>query len=297
MNSDPKALMPVTCLLLIKNGSQYRNTAINNISGLGFEKIICVENTKGSLNAASIIETHPSIMFIEIIEKVSIGDMINIGMAKAKSPYVLVLTEEFCTQKFNFTPKFANQLISKNVFCVAPKIVSSSYNNYPIMVEPLVEKNQFNLKFSATYKDNQKTFFPFFLIGFYNREKYIQLGGMDYTISSEYWQKCDFFFRAWLWGERIVLNINFVFVLADSNMNEDKTVDFSYLRFYLKNLLPVYNVDHAYIHKRSFFSFRRKNPIGLTDSLRQFKDAKRWVFENRYCFKMDATKLIADWGK
>ena len=78
---------------------------------------------------------------------------------------------------------------------------------------------------------------------------------------------------------------------------ENLTVDISYLRFYLKNLLPAFLSDHAKIPWISYFAFKLKSSCGFVESMRQFKDAMRWTKENQYRFKTDAVALIENWGK
>ena len=69
----------------------------------------------------------------------------------------------------------------------------------------------------------------------------------------------------------------------------------SYLRFYLKNLLPVYRNEEAQIPLTYFFAFKHKNLCGLKESYILFKNARDWVTVNRYRFKTDAGDFIKKW--
>ena len=103
--------------------------------------------------------------------------------------------------------------------------------------------------------------------------------------------------RAWLWGEKCSLSSAFVLIYDMLPSIVDTTADRSYLRFYLKNLAPVYDVDHAVIPKISFFSYKRHASLGLHEAIRSFSEARAWTEKNKYRFKTDAALLIENWGK
>ena len=160
-----------------------------------------------------------------------------------------------------------------------------------------MEKSVFTVASSPSLQEGDVTLYPADLAGFYDRNKFIQLGGADYTISSAYWQKVDLFCRAWLWGERVSVQTAFSFSYSGDVPEENQTVDSSYLRFYIKNLLPVFKNDHAEIPLSSFFAFRAHRSCSFRDALELFGLARKWTEKNKYRFKKDAATLIQNWGK
>ena len=98
----------------------------------------------------------------------------------------------------------------------------------------------------------------------------MQLGGFDYTIASAHWQTLDFFMRGWLWGEKTVISTLYSFSYESDFPVEDLTVDLSYSRFFLKNLLPRFDEDHGVIPKSSLFVYLLRSGCGLIESCRQF---------------------------
>jgi hypothetical protein len=268
-----------------------------NLLNCGFERVISVEPQSRSCNTDQLSRQFPQVKCIIALEPVTQGDMMNIGMAEAESSHVLMLYDDLCTENVPFTAAMAKRFISLDQYCVAPKLVSSSIQNIPIVSNPSSHHSVFEVSSSMMIQDGIPTLYPFDAAGFYDRNRYIRLGGADYTVTSSYWQNLDLSFRSWLWGEKTTIASSFVLTYGGDIPSEERTPDLSYLRFYLKNLLPVYNTDHAKIPSASFFPFGRRSSCGLSESLWQFRDAQRWTDENKYRFKMDAASLIDSWGK
>lgn len=294
-----KVLMPVTCLVLNRSASPYRTIIFDSLLRHGFESIICVEPYRKnfSIDINETVQLYPAVKFVVPHDEVTPGDMLNLGFAAAQTDYVLVLQDDLCTEDFQFTTVQALRFMEKGQFCVCPRLISSNLQTVPSFLSPSVQKAVFTVDSSSLISDGSKTLYAFDLAGFYNREKFMQLGGADYTIVSPYWQKLDLFFRAWLWGETVSLSVGFTLSYSGALPEENQTVDFSYLRFYLKNLMPVYTTDHAEIPLKSFFAFNTQTTCGLGESVRLFKDAREWTKKNKYRFKKDATSLIENWEK
>ncbi|MGN0730052.1 hypothetical protein [Treponema sp.] len=292
-----QALMPVTCVVLSRSGRHYRARVIENLLQKRFEKIISVSPKSEQKSVDLLARQFPTVKFLVVLDSVSQGELLNLAFYEAQTPYVLVVQEEMCLDKFSFDASMAEKFARKKQFCIAPKLLSSSFTKLPVSFFPSARKSVFEVGVDSFFADGQPSLYPADYAGFYDREKFILLGGADYTISSEYWQKIDLFFRAWLWGEKINLSSFFEFKYSGNIPEENLTVDISYLRFYLKNLLPVFLSDHAKIPWYSYFIFKLKSSCGFVESMRQFKDAVRWTRENQYRFKLDAVSLIENWGK
>ncbi len=292
-----KSDSPVSCLILNRNGSQFLSHCLEAAQDSYFADIVCVSYGKPSLLLESLVRQFPFVRFIATEESLTVGDMINIGMAQVEGDYVLVVNDSMCNQSTLLSQNLAEKLCELSQFCVCPRLVASPMQNQLVRFAPDVSKGYFSVYPSFNIVDGCPTLYAADWAGLYSRKLYEQLGGADYTITSEYWQKLDLFMRAWLWGEKVTLSSAFSFSYAQPPQPEDATADISYLRFYLKNLAPSFEVDHAVIPKTSFFSFKRRSSMGFNEALKNFKEARHWVEENKYRFKTDAALLIENWGK
>jgi len=289
--------MPVDCIVLNRTDRTSRSRVFDNLIYRGFNSIISVERGSNRFATANASSLYPSVRFVVALEDVTAGDMLNLGMSMATAPYVLVLQDDMCMDDILFNPQLAKKLIALNDFCVCPRLTTSTFQSIPVRFFPTAEKSVFTVASSLSIQEGDVTLYPADLAGFYDRNKYIQLGGADYTISSAYWQKVDLFCRAWLWGERVSVQTSFSFSYSGDVPEENQTVDSSYLRFYIKNLLPVFKNDHAEIPLSSFFAFRARRSCSFRDALELFGLARKWTEKNKYRFKKDAATLIQDWGK
>ena len=289
--------MDVTCVVLNRGGRHLRSRVIENLLDRGFQKIISLHTVGERGTLEGFATQFPQVSFLLAQEEASQGELLNLSFAEAKSDHVLVVQDQMCFDGISFDADMAASLQAKAHFCVAPALISSSGVPLPVLVSPQANHSLFDVERSASFTDGQKTLCAADWAGFYNRQTFALLGGVDYTITSPFWQKMDFFVRAWLWGETVSLSSAMAFTYTDAAPEEDSTVDVSYLRFYLKNLAPAFKVDHAHISWLSWLAFKLHNRCGTLESIRQFKDAVRWTRENQWRFKCDAVSLIENWAE
>ena len=286
----------IAVLLLNRTGSQFKLPVFEELLKCNFNSVISVEPDVGNYNIEEISRRFPSVKFIIPHESVSDGELINIAMAETTAEYVLVLKDNLYIPSGIILPNLADKLLKNKYACIAPRLVDLKKNSLPIQKIPSAEKMHFVLDSKTFVQDDISTVYPFDYIGFYNREKFIELGGFDYTMKSSYWQLLDFGLRAWLWGEKI--KITTALQLSYNTVEppvEDVTPNLDSLRFYLKNELPRYKVDHAFIKKTSFSRFFMHSGCGYLEARRQFNDACEWVEMNQYKYKMDLQALIENW--
>ena len=286
----------VSCILLNRNSTQFRKIALENLLAKNFSEIISVEKNGESFNTTSLSHIYPGVKFIIAQEEVTEGDLLNIGMQEVSTEYVLVVHDDLCWQPLNFNQNLISKFISEDKFCIAPRLFTNTNQVLPVSMVPTIDGQTFTVEHGLYIKEGLPTLFPVDYTGFYNVEKFKSLGGCDFTITSEYWQKLDLFMRAWLWGEEIILSSLFSFSFSGDYPAENLDADPSYIRFYLKNLLPVYKIDHAVIPSGSFHTFKKTSRYSLAKAIELFKMARKWTEENQNRFKTDAANLILKWG-
>lgn len=292
-----KVLMPVTCIVINRAINQYRSRIFKNLESCGFQKIVSVERFSQNRNTVQLSHEFPAIKFLCSQDEVTECELVNLGMNEVDTRYVLVVYDDVCLEEFRFTPQLAKKLVAFGIFCVCPRVMTSERQNLPVRFTPCAEKTSFLVDSSLNIVDRAQTLYPFDMLGFYDADTFKQLGGFDYTIKAPYWQRLDLFFRAWLWGEKILLSSAFNLSYFGDVPADDSTTDFSYLQFYLKNLIPVFKNDHGEILKSSFFSFKARSSCGFNEALALFSRAAKWVKLNAYRFKTDSVSLMEHWGQ
>jgi len=293
----PGIKLPVSVVLINGNGSHFRQQTLENLMKCGFASVVSLEPTPDNYNIEDFATKFPSIKFIVPLEKVTDGDLVNIGISESCGDYVLVLRDTLRIPPGILTPNLTSRLTESGAYCIVPRLITQEKQGLPVQYIPMAERSKLRVAASATVMDGMKTLYPFDYIGLYNRQKFIQLGGFDYTITSSYWQNLDLSFRAWLWGETISLSTKFQLEYGQTVPVEDSTTDQSYLRFYLKNLLPRFKADHGMIPMPSFFIFLGSSSLGFFESRKQFMDARRWVDKNKFRFRFDAVSIIENWDR
>ncbi|MBQ3798840.1 MAG: hypothetical protein II837_00970 [Treponema sp.] len=297
MEEPSRILMDVSCIVIKRTVNQYRSQVLRNLLACGFKKIVSVEILNPAFNTETLSLDFPEVKFVRAHGKMSDGDLVNLGMGEIDTPYALVLHDDLCVQDFRFSRSLAQKLSDFGIFCVAARLLNNERQGIPVRFTPNVRNSVFDVESSLSVVDKSMTLYPFDLAGFYNVGTFKSLGGFDHTIESPYWQEIDLFFRAWLWGEKILLSSAFTLSFFDELPASDRTADISYLKFFLKNLLPDFRRDHGELSLSSFPSFKSRSRCGMSEALGLFNAARDWVRLNRFRFKTDAVSLLEAWGK
>ncbi len=284
-------------IILNGKGSQFRELILSKLSEAGFEQVISIEKSRGSYSVDELARKYPSIKFIIPLEKATEGELINLGMSEINCDYVLVLRDSFNFEDEIISPRVLEKIIGQKNLCTSPRLTNGSVTNLPVIFSPSVNGSTFAISSSGGLSDGIPTLYAFDNVGIYDRKKFIQLGGFDYTITQSHWQTADFFMRGWLWGHKTKISTLYTLDYETDFPAENVTADFSYTRFYLKNLLPRFDEDHGVIPNSSFFVYLLRSGCGFIESLKQFSDARSWVFKNKYRFRIDAKYLVENWGK
>ncbi len=293
----PNIRMNVAAVLINKSWSSYRSKMIENLMHCGFSEIISIEADRENYSIEYLSRKFPFVKVVVPQENATEGELINIGVSQASSDYVLVLRDSLDFSKEILTPTLAAKLTEDGAFAITPRLLGKDNFSFPVLFSPSIKKAALNVLSTSIVSDGSPNLFPFDNIALYNRRRFIEMGGFDYTIVSDYWQNLDFSFRAWLWGEEIRFSTAFCLsYTSEVPILETGASQFSN-RFYLKNLVPRFYADHGAIPNSSFFAFWGSSSCGFFEALNRFKEAKEWVRQNEFRFKRDVLDLVENWGR
>ena len=290
-----KDAINISVILLNSSGSHFKLHVFENLLSCNFKTIVSVEHDASNFTD-DISKRFPSIKFIIPLEKTNDGDLINLAMNEIDTDYVLVLRDNLNIPSNFIPPHLAERLTADSPYCIVPRLLDKNRTALPCAFSPSAERTHFVIDSSAEIANGKKTLFPFDYVALYNRKKFIELGGFDWTINSPYWQNLDLALRSWLWGEKTLLTSHLQFAYIDETPVNDTTYNLDYLRYYLKNELPKIKMETGYIRKSSFLVFLLHSNCGVMEAHRQFKAARTWVLKNKYRFKMDLQTFIKNWS-
>ena len=287
----------ISVILLNTSASHFKYHVFEHLIACKFNSIVSIENNAENFSTDDIVKKFPSVKFIMPLEKATDGEMINLAMSEIKSDYVLVLRDSLYIPSGVILKNLAERLMQENLYCLVPRLMDKNKNGLSTRFSPGAEKSHFVIDSSFLVTENVRTLYPLDYIALYNRKKFIQVGGFDYTITSSYWQNLDLALRSWLFGEETKLTTLLQFSYIDEVPVEDKTINMDYIRYFLKNEVPRFKNEHASIRNSSFFKFYNHSSCGIFEARRQFKLAKEWVEKNKYRFKMDLQTLVSGWSQ
>lgn len=289
--------LPVSVLLLNRGSRLYLNEILRELDRLGFDSILSVEEAPEGRDVEALVGRYPRCRFLLLSERASPGEQVNIGMRESVAPYVFVIWSDMRLSTQGLSSRFFERVAEQNLLCQAPQLSSREGDLLPTAAAPALHRASLKILDLVPSKDGARSVYPFDYCGIYSREKFVLMGGYDGTLVTSYWQKLDFGFRSWLWGEEIrlaqALKVNY----ADELPAEDSTPDDCYKWFWLKNLAPVFRGDCALIPASKLWSYLRRRSGGPFAGLVEFRAARDWVRLNRYRFRLDATSLVDLWDE
>jgi hypothetical protein len=294
VNNSPDVLN-MSVILLHSSASHLKLNVFENLMGCNFRSIISIEHDSSNYSIEDISKKFPDIKFFIPLEKASDGELINLAMSEIDADYVLVIRDSLYIPSGVVLENLAERLTSSQIYCIVPRLLDKNKNGLYTLFTPGAEKSHFVIDSSSFVTDGKKTIYPKDYVALYNRKKFIQLGGFDYTIKTPYWQNLDLAVRSWLWGEETKLTTMLQFSYIDEPTIEDQTINQDYLKYYLKNEVPKYKNEAAFIKKSAFYKFLFRSSCGYLEAKKQFTAAKEWVEKNKYQFKMDLQTFIKNW--
>jgi hypothetical protein len=293
--SQASAASPMSVVLLNRGSRIYRGDPLAELERAGLGSVLSVEPKPDLVDVEAQSARHPGARFLLLSEPCSPGAQVNLAIREAPGPYVFVLWSDMSLSAQGLSSRFFERLSERDVLCQAPALFARGGETVPSAASPAFNRSALKILSLAPLKDGAKSLFPFDYAGVYSREKFALTGGYDSRLANPYWQKLDFGFRAWLWGEEIRIAQALKVSYADSPTPEDETPDEDYKWFWLKNLAPSFRGDFAAVPGYRFWSYLRSRRGGAPAALGEFRAARDWVRTNRYRFRTDASSLVDLW--
>lgn len=285
----------ISIVLLNRAGRVFKADTLTVLSKLNVYEIISIEGGGPGYDVEAMSQRFPAVRFIRIHNRITEGEKINIGIGEAESKYVFVLYDDMNAASGGLSDRLLEQVALSGVLCAVPLIQSKKQSTVPTIMSPAFLRKSLKIVQLPPSVDGMDSLFPFDYTGIYDKELFTKLGGYDGRITGKWWQKLDFGFRAHMWGENIRCKTSFRVKYLDEIPEESITPDKSYRFFYLKNLILRFEGDYGTIPKSRFFSYYLRSGEGLFSARKEFQEARNWVEDNKYRFKMDARSITEIW--
>lgn len=292
-NDEP--VEELTVILLNRGGRFYRSAVFQNLESAGIGSVISVEMSTETYDVESLSARFPRVKFLVPLEKVTVGELINTAMAETLSPRVLVIWNDQRLPQTGLNQRVLDRLSEEPVLCAVPTLTGQRLENVPVCMVPAFSGKSVSVEPVSAARDQAPTVYAFDYSGLYDRNRFMSLGGYDPDIKNPYWQNLDFGFRAYLWGERLLISSTLRLTYEGDIPREDITADASYFIFYLKNLAPVFGKNGIALPRRAFWTLLLKGGLNIFEALGLLNRISRWISENQNRFIADARRIISSW--
>lgn len=226
----------------------------------------------------------------------SVGTGVNAAIREALGQKILVVWDDQILPEQGLSSRVAGLWLQSDRVVLAPELRRADGLGLPSVRVPVLVEEHLKVLSLGTDEDSVATLFPTDFSGLYDRRRFLQTGGFDPELGIPFWQRVDWGFRAWLWGEKMTVERGFLVDYLGNAAAEDQTPDQSYARVYLRNLAVRFLGDHGSLTWRSWWKWAPHSGIPWARAWRQFRQERRWVYENRYRFQADSRWLLETWG-
>ena len=287
--------VPVSLVILDRGPRLFRSETLRDFDKLGFESVICVEEKGELFDVEALCQRFPRLRFIVLGGAADMGTRVNIAIRESSSPYVFVLWNDMGLSTAGLSGRFFERLVEQDFLCLAPFLGSGKGELIPTAATPALHRASLKILPLSAARDAAPSLYPFDYCGIYSKERFTLLGGYDGRLANPFWQRLDFGFRAWLWGEEIRLSQALRVNYDDGPPAADESIDSSYRWFWLKCIAPQFRGDTAALPRRRRLEYllsRRREPL---QALSEFRAAREWVGLNKFRFRTDASGLVDLW--
>jgi hypothetical protein len=194
-----------------------------------------------------------------------------------------------------FTLELPQSLEKVGAVCTVPLCRNAKLHPIPSWQSPVRKKRRLSITYRIPRRDGEDTLFPFDYCGVYSTEKFLRTGGFDPSIPNPYWQKLDFGFRCFLWGERIIGSTQLSLTYTAAPPTDNSTPDRSYKLFFLKNMVVRMRRETGVLPAWFFLDYLVHSDASPLDSLREFGAVRDWVHAHRFRFRRDPRDLLQKW--
>jgi len=283
----------LTILVLGRGDRLFRPELLRDLQERGMGEIVWVEGHEPSGDVESLSRDFPDVRFLLVKAPTTSGEKVNIGIGESRAPLVLCLWSD-C--RISAVPRsLLASIESSGAVCSVPVVRNQTQEMIPSWQSPLWKKRRLSLAFSVPRRDGEPTLFPFDYCGIYDREKFAQSGGFDPAILNPYWQKLDFGFRCFLWGERVRGTTELTVSYTAAPPPDDTTPDQGYKLFFLKNLAVRKRREMGVIPARRILDYMLHSDTGPLYAVKEFRAVRAWVRTHRFRFRRDPRDVIERW--
>jgi hypothetical protein len=287
-----------TSVVLLNRGSRlFRGEPLGELERAGLRRILSVEAGGEGFDVEGLSARHPGARFLLLSEPASVGVQVNLAIRESPGPYVFVLWSDMSLSAQGLSSRFFERLAERDLLCSAPALFAKGGEQLPSASTPAMNRSSLKVLGLVPEKDGVKSLMPFDYAGIYSKERFTLTGGFDANIANPYWQRLDFGFRAWLWGEEIRVTQALKLSYAEPPPPEDETPGEGYKWFWLKNLAPSFRGDSGAIGMSRLWSYLLSRRAGASAAFVEFRAAREWVRLNRYRFRTDAPSLVDLWDE
>ena len=128
--------LPISIVIINRGARQYRSQIFQRLQNFNFRQIIFVEQAGNDYELENLTKTYPFVKFLVPLEKVTVGDLVNMAVSEVDTEYALVLWNDTSIKGDNLSRRFVEKVISEQILCQVPFLSTVSRQDLPVQMVP-----------------------------------------------------------------------------------------------------------------------------------------------------------------
>ena len=150
------------CVIVLNRGRKYyRPLFFEQLLAEGFTSVISIEPNTDTGDMENLSAKYPQIRFLFPQEKLTVGEMINIGFAETAAPYIMVMWNDTHIPPGSFTERILEKVKQEHLFCAAPVLSNIRGEAVPNQIVPSLNGNHFSTEQLPCIKNKTATIYPY----------------------------------------------------------------------------------------------------------------------------------------
>jgi hypothetical protein len=287
------APLPFATVVVCRGERVYRADSIASFAAAQVEPTLVLLQPADDVEALSA--RFPRTRFILPGEEMAPGAAMNLAIREAKAQRALVTWDDVVPSSHHFTSRNLERMASLDSVVLVPRLEDKEGRALPFAVEPALYKHALKIVTTTNEKEGARALAPPDYAGIYDIERFLALGGYDESLVNPWWQRMEFGFRAWMFGEGIRLFPSAHLRYSSEVAASEVVYDESYAAFYLRTLAVRFKGDSGHLPYSRLFSYLARCARPLFKGLAEFKAARAWVASRSYRYKSDAASIVDLW--
>lgn len=298
-STDPAISVPVSAVILGDDQTEFPDELVDILFSAGIRFVIYTAVSMSPGLASRKISEFPGLSILLRREPGNQGLTMNSAIRESRGEHVLVLQSRMRLKNGFLLKELYSKIEKSSLLCITPRLYAHEGEEQPSVRIPLRTGHRF-FPYPVLPEFSRKvagypTLYPLEYVGIYHKGTYTAMGGFDAGLHGRYWQLLEFGLRAWLTGNKIVVDPEFIVHTTLPIHEEIVGAGPDNARVWLRTMAPLFVQDHVRLPRTTFLGYGIRHKGSLLCIFRSWRKDREWVKSRAFTYRSDLKGLADSW--